>query len=48
VGSRWVESQLFGVSAVDPTTYLAVVIGVAFAARLATWHDAHQAARRAD
>jgi hypothetical protein len=48
VGLRWIESQLFGVSALDPATYLAVVIGVAFAARLATWHDAHQAALRAD
>jgi hypothetical protein len=44
-GSRWIESQLFGVSRSDPLTY-AVVIGiVAAAALIATWLPARHAGR---
>ena len=43
--SRWVESQLYGVSATDTATY-ALATGVVLAAALvATWYPARQAAR---
>jgi predicted permease len=43
--SRWIESQLFGVSPTDPATYVAVSAAIVATALLATWHPAHQAAR---
>jgi hypothetical protein len=43
--SRWVESQLFGVSPTDPVTYALATVGVVAAALLATWSPARQAAR---
>jgi putative ABC transport system permease protein len=44
VAARWVESQLFGVSPSDPTTYAVVVAAVGLTALLATWAPARQAA----
>jgi ABC-type antimicrobial peptide transport system permease subunit len=43
--SRWIESQLFGVSPTDPATYVAVSAAIVATALLATWHPALQAAR---
>jgi predicted permease len=43
--SRWVESQLFGVSPSDPSTYVLVTLLVVATAAVATWHPARQAAR---
>jgi ABC-type antimicrobial peptide transport system permease subunit len=43
--ARWIESQLFGVSMVDPATYLGVCAAVVSTALLATWYPARQAAR---
>jgi predicted permease len=45
VASRWIESQLFGVSPTDPMTYLGVCAAVILTALLATWQPARQAAR---
>ncbi len=45
VASRWAQSQLFGVSATDPTTIVLVTVAVAVTALLATWHPAMQATR---
>jgi hypothetical protein len=42
--SRWVESQLFGVSATDPGTYAIATMTVILVALFATWHPARQAA----
>jgi ABC-type lipoprotein release transport system permease subunit len=42
--AHWVESQLFGVSPSDPTTYGAVVAAVALTGLVATWAPARQAA----
>jgi predicted permease len=41
----WIESQLFGVSSTDPTTYLGVVLAVFATSLLAAWHPAMLAAR---
>lgn len=43
--SRWVQSQMFGVSATDPPTVGLVALGVIATALLATWQPARQAAR---
>ncbi len=43
--SRWIQSQLFGVSPTDPATYALAGVGVVAVALLATWHPARQAAR---
>jgi predicted permease len=43
--TRWIESQLYGVSATDPITYAVVVAGVLMIAALATWRPAIAAAR---
>lgn len=43
--SRWAQSQLFGVSAADPTTMALVTVAVVVTALLATWHPARQATR---
>jgi predicted permease len=43
--SRWVQSQLYGVSAVDPATLAGVVVVVGVVAAAATWHPARQACR---
>ena len=43
--SRWVEAQLFGISATDPLTYALAAFGVIAVALFATWHPARQAAR---
>lgn len=43
--SRWIESEMFGLSSTDPATYAAVVGLVTVTAVLATWHPARQAAR---
>ena len=45
VGARWIESQLFGVSPLDPSTYVIVATIVLAGAMLATWYPARQAAR---
>jgi putative ABC transport system permease protein len=42
--ARWTESQLFGVSAADPTTYALVAVAVCSAALVATWAPAQRAA----
>jgi putative ABC transport system permease protein len=42
--SRWVESQLYGVSATDAATYLLATTVVVLAALAATWFPARQAA----
>jgi ABC-type antimicrobial peptide transport system permease subunit len=43
-GSRWLNSQLFGVSGVDAPTYLAVAAVAIAASLLAIWHPAWRAA----
>lgn len=43
--SRFVEAQLFGVSAVDATTYASVAIIVVLSATVATWFPARRASR---
>ena len=43
--SRWVESQLYGVSATDVATYLTATTVVVAAAVAATWFPARQASR---
>jgi putative ABC transport system permease protein len=45
VGTRYVESQLSGVSPTDPLTYVTVSIVVIAGATVATWWPARQAAR---
>lgn len=45
VATRWIESQLYGVSATDPSTYLVVVAAVLTAALVATWLPSQKAAR---
>jgi putative ABC transport system permease protein len=45
LASRFVASQLFGVSPTDPQTYLAVGGAVVLSATLATWHPARRATR---
>jgi putative ABC transport system permease protein len=42
--ARWIESQLFGVSPSDPTTYAVVVAAVGLTAVIATWAPARRAA----
>ncbi len=44
VGARWIESQLYGVRALDPAALAAVTVAVAGVALLATWHPARRAA----
>ena len=43
--SRVMSALLFGVSALDPPTYLAVALGLAATALLASYLPAHRAAR---
>jgi predicted permease len=43
--SRWIESQLYGVSATDAATYVLATAVVVLAALAATWYPARQAAR---
>ncbi len=43
--SKWLQSQLYGVQAIDLSTYATVVVLVAAAATLATWLPARQASR---
>jgi predicted permease len=43
--SRWLESQLYGVSATDASTYALATAVVVIAALVATWYPARQAAR---
>jgi putative ABC transport system permease protein len=43
--SRWVQSQLFGVSAIDPATFSIVAAVVLAAAVLATWQPLRHASR---
>jgi predicted permease len=45
VASRWIQSQLFGISPADPTTWLVVVTAVSMVSVFGTWHPASQAAR---
>jgi ABC-type antimicrobial peptide transport system permease subunit len=45
VASRYVESQLFGVTPTDPLTYTVVAGTVVLAAILATWQPVRRAAR---
>jgi hypothetical protein len=45
VASRWIESQLFGVSPTDPMTYVGVCSAIVVTALLATWLPARQASR---
>lgn len=45
IAGRWIESQLFGVTATDPLTYGAVFVAVLVTAVAATWHPAVRAAR---
>lgn len=42
--SRWIQSQLYGVQALDPLSIGAVAAGVVVVALLATWRPAHRAA----
>ena len=42
--TRWIESQLFGVSAVDPVTYAAGSVALLALAMLASWLPARRAA----
>ena len=44
-GSRWIESQLFGVSPTDPLTHVLVVVIVLVAALTAAWGPARRAVR---
>jgi predicted permease len=44
LASRWIESQLFGVSPTDVPTYAVVALAVVATALLATWLPARQAA----
>jgi predicted permease len=43
VVSRWIRSQLFGVSPTDPLTLTVVTVGIVAVALLATWPPARQA-----
>jgi len=43
--SRWIQSQLFGVSAIDPATFVIVAAVVLAAAVLATWQPVRHASR---
>lgn len=43
--ARWIQSQLYGVSATDPATYALVIAGVLIVAAIATWHPAMTAAK---
>jgi hypothetical protein len=43
--SRWVDSQLFGISSTDPVIYGLAAISVVGVALVATWHPARQASR---
>jgi ABC-type antimicrobial peptide transport system permease subunit len=45
IASRWAQSQLFGVRAMDPVTVGLVTVGVVLTALLATWQPARQATR---
>jgi predicted permease len=45
VASRWIQSQLFGVTVTDPIAIVVATVGVAVTALLATWHPARQATR---
>ena len=45
IATRWIESQLYGVSATDPMTYAVVLAGVLIVAAIATWRPAVTAAR---
>ena len=42
--SRYLNSLLFGVSAMDTATYAVVAVAVPCAALLAAWYPAHRAA----
>jgi putative ABC transport system permease protein len=43
--SRWIQSQLFGISAIDPATFAGVAAVVLTAAVLATWQPLRHASR---
>jgi ABC-type antimicrobial peptide transport system permease subunit len=43
--SRWIESQVFGVSPTDPATYAVVTVSVLAAALVAAWPPARRAVR---
>jgi putative ABC transport system permease protein len=43
--SRWVQSQLFDVPAIDPPTFALVALAVLAIAALVTWHPVRQAVR---
>jgi putative ABC transport system permease protein len=43
VASRWVQSQLFGISALDPATLSIVAAGVLATAMLAVWQPLRDA-----
>jgi putative ABC transport system permease protein len=43
--SRWIQSQLFGISPADPVTWFVVMAAVSIVSVLGTWHPASQAAR---
>lgn len=45
ISTRWIESQLYGVSRTDPLTYVAVAAGVFLIAAAATWRPANAAAK---
>jgi predicted permease len=45
VASRWIQSELFGISPADPITWSVVVAAVAIVSLVGTWHPARQAAR---
>lgn len=45
VSARWVQAQVYGISATDPATLAAVALAVALTAVLATWQPARHATR---
>ena len=45
LASRWIASQLFGVSAIDPALYAAVILAIVAVSLIATWWPARQASR---
>jgi putative ABC transport system permease protein len=43
--ARWIQSQLFAVSAIDPATFVGVALVVLATAVVATWHPVWHAIR---